>query len=85
MENEIPNGSETNYRYAGFGVRLGAILLDFLVTLPLYGLVVYALAELRSLPFMIVAWLLIMAYKPFLEFLKGATLGKNGFRFKSNK
>ncbi len=75
MENQI-HASESNFRYAGFGIRFGALLIDFVATLPLYGLVVYALAELRSLPFMILAWLLIAAYKPLLEFLKGATFGK---------
>lgn len=62
--------------YAGFGVRAGAAVIDFLVTIPLVLLVQFTLLEdlFPIIPFFVSTVLLF--YKPFMEYRFGATLGK---------
>lgn len=63
-------------RYAGFGIRLGAALIDLLVILPVIGLSIYNVLQLKLLSLGLLIIVLMAAYKPALEYAYGATLGK---------
>ncbi len=63
-------------RFAGFGIRLGATLVDLLALSPIWGLGVYNAIELKSIPLMLGLTLLQAAYKPYMEWKEKATLGK---------
>ena len=63
-------------RFANFGARLGAALLDFLCTLPLAGLTAYFTMFSPSWTNYLVVAMLSMLYKPLMEGYFGATLGK---------
>lgn len=69
-------------RFAGFGVRLGATLIDFLALLPLTGGMFYFLMVAPN-PIAYVGVVLLSAlYKPFMEATYGATLGKMATKIK---
>ncbi|MBX2874662.1 MAG: RDD family protein [Saprospiraceae bacterium] len=84
MSDEILDREETRndhpdhnqIRYAGFGVRLGASLLDSLALFPLVGLNYYNIFHTKSLSFALLLALLSALYKPLMEFYYGATVGK---------
>ena len=63
-------------RYAGFWIRVAASMIDALVLIPFIALSMYNLYVLKSLTLQIVVTILMMLYKPWLEYEKGATLGK---------
>ncbi len=65
---------ETNY--AGFWIRFAAALLDYLIFIPIIVLTYYNLIKLKSLPLHVILILVTSAYKPILEAIYGATLGK---------
>ncbi|UTW62491.1 RDD family protein [bacterium SCSIO 12741] len=62
--------------YAGFWTRVGASIVDTIVLLPAIGLMMYSLLSLQSNAIVILVLLILMIYKPFMEFRYGATLGK---------
>lgn len=62
--------------FAGFWLRVGASLIDFLVMAPIVALSFYNLLSLKSLPTAIVCILAQPLYKIFMEGKYGATLGK---------
>lgn len=62
--------------YAGFWIRVGATLVDFLALLPLTAFAVYNSISIKSLPLLILASILSAMYKPIMEWQKSATLGK---------
>lgn len=70
------DGNTINYRFAGFWVRVGASLVDFLVMIPFAFLSFYIIIVLKSLPLVILVHIIMAAYKPLLEYQYGATLGK---------
>lgn len=80
METEILdsniNKEIRNVEYAGFGVRLGASLLDMVITIIPIGAFMYFGYENKSLMLLVVGALLGMLYKPVMEGVWGATLGK---------
>lgn len=61
--------------YANFGERLLAYILDALVLMIPIGFGVYMLS-MGQVVYMIIGMLIVMLYKPVLEGLYGATLGK---------
>lgn len=69
-------------RFAGFGPRFAATLIDLLALSPVWGLGVYNSLEMKSLPLMIVLTVLSSLYKPYLEWKEGATLGKMAMKLK---
>lgn len=71
-----------NIIYASFWTRVGASLIDFLVLLPLIGLMMYNNMAVKSMWIMIGLYVLMAAYKPLLEWDKGATLGKMAVKIK---
>ncbi len=66
-----------NYsRPAGFWIRVGAHIIDFLVLIPIALLGIWNLFALKSIPLVILSTLVGLIYKPFMEAFFGATLGK---------
>lgn len=76
--------TETNsdVKWAGFWMRVGASFIDFFVYLPLVGLNMYNLYVFKSLPLQLIITLLMILYKPLMEFRYGATLGKMAVKIK---
>ena len=62
--------------YAGFWIRVGAALIDSLVLLPFAILELYNKTQFENMSLLFMAALITMAYKPYFEFTKGATVGK---------
>lgn len=73
QEGEVIN---SNVRWAGFWIRVGAALIDFLVYIPPAGLLIYNLFSLKSLPLQLAIIIALAIYKPLMEYKYGATLGK---------
>jgi len=63
-------------RFAGFGPRLGAAVLDGLITSPLAFGAMYFQSMSPSFTNYVAVLVLVYLYKPILEGLYGATLGK---------
>lgn len=62
--------------YAGAWIRTKASLFDGLVTAPIGGIVIYNLLIVKSFPLLIFTTLLLLLYKPLMEWRYKATLGK---------
>ncbi|MFK8162692.1 MAG: RDD family protein [Lewinella sp.] len=82
LDDNLLGGQEYTPRFANFGPRLGAALLDFLFTLPLLGASLYFTMFSPSLNGILAVTLLSMLYKPVLEKTMGATLGKMVLKLK---
>lgn len=67
---------ETGPRFASFGYRLGAALIDILVTLPLSGGFLYFMMFEPNWQAYVGLTLLAATYKPLMEGFFGATVGK---------
>lgn len=80
MENDsILDGidlTQDQHELAGFWVRVGASLLDSLFLSPIIGLNLYVLYYVKSFPAYAAVGLLSFFYKPIMEGVFGATLGK---------
>ncbi len=68
--------------YAGFWIRFVASLIDFLVFLPLTILLFYNMIKLKSLPLQVAIIVITAIYKPVMEAIYGATLGKMALKIK---
>ena len=68
--------------YAGFWIRTGATVIDFLVYLPLIALGFYNLMTIKSLALQLGLTLIMALYKPFMEYKYGGTLGKLALKIK---
>ena len=66
----------TDVRFAGFWIRFAAAFLDGLVLLPLVALEFYNKIQYHSTILLVIGTLLTMLYKPYLEYTRGATFGK---------
>jgi uncharacterized RDD family membrane protein YckC len=72
-----------NYsRPAGFWVRVGAYIIDFLVFIPIVVLAFWNMFRLKSTFVLVLISLPGLVYKPFMESFWGATLGKMACRIK---
>jgi len=66
-----------NYsRPAGFWVRIGAAIIDYLIFMPILILAIWNGFKLKSTFLLILIHLLGLIYKPFMESYFGATLAK---------
>jgi len=68
--------SPENVRFADFGVRVAANILDSLVIMPILSLGIYNMMTWKNLPLYLVLQLAALVYKPLMEAEYGATLGK---------
>jgi uncharacterized RDD family membrane protein YckC len=82
LDDNLLGGQEYTPRFANFGPRLGATLLDFLFTLPIMAASVYFTMFSPSFNGVLGITLLSMLYKPVLEKTMGATLGKMVLKLK---
>jgi len=74
-ENQV--SEETDLVFKGFGPRLLALLLDSLIVgIPIAAASVYNLLVLKSFWFFVLISMISIAYKPLMEGIYGATLGK---------
>jgi uncharacterized RDD family membrane protein YckC len=73
---ECAEPMENYSRPAGFWVRVGATIIDFVVFIPVIALSFWNMYSLKSLPLLISLSAVWMIYKPFMESSYGATLGK---------
>jgi len=69
-------------RAAGFWIRVGASIIDFLVFIPLVILSTWNLFSLKSTVLLVLTSLPGLIYKPFMESFFGATLGKMSCKIK---
>ncbi|MBX2840207.1 MAG: RDD family protein [Flammeovirgaceae bacterium] len=84
LDAELADNSEgfENVEYAGFWIRVGASLIDFLVLLPVVGLGIYNMLSIKSMLLMLVLTIAGAIYKPYFEWKKGATIGKSAVGIK---
>jgi uncharacterized RDD family membrane protein YckC len=69
--------------YGGFWVRLGAMFIDGLVLAPVsVGLMYYNATSSKNALLLAAITLLSLAYKPVMEYIYGATLGKMALKLR---
>lgn len=70
-------------KYAGFWIRFGAAIIDWLILAPLsLGLSYFNIISWKDPLVYLVITLVTIVYKPAMEYLYGATLGKMSLRLK---
>lgn len=79
---DLQDSKNQEAKWAGFWIRVGASLLDVLVLIPLIVLNFYNLISLKSMLLHLLVIVLGMAYKPWMEYRYGATLGKMAVKIK---
>jgi uncharacterized RDD family membrane protein YckC len=83
LDESVIERKTINVKYAGFWLRLGALFLDGLIMAPItFGLTFYNIFSWKSGAVMLLASLISVAYKPFMEASYGATLGKMVLKLK---
>lgn len=70
------NVAEGEYKLAGFWIRVGASILDSLCMIPIIALNMYVLYFVKDFYIYAVVAMCSFAYKPIMEGVWGATLGK---------
>ena len=68
--------NESYSRPAGFWIRVGANMIDGLIFIPIGLLIIWNIFSLKSTIVLILSFLPVFIYKPFMESFFGATLGK---------
>lgn len=64
-------------KYGGFWPRLGALVLDGIILAPItFGITYYNISTWKSIPLLALISIIGVAYKPVMEHMYGATLGK---------
>lgn len=83
LDNDLTlnTGSEPK-QWAGFWVRTGASLIDGVIYLPVVALSFYNLLSLKFLAIQIIIDVVLLLYKPLMEYRYGATLGKMAVKIK---
>jgi uncharacterized RDD family membrane protein YckC len=72
-----------NVIYGGFWVRFGAMFIDGLVLAPVsIGVMYFNVTSAKSSLLLAVVTLLTLAYKPVMEYIYGATLGKMALKLR---
>ncbi|NJC26839.1 RDD family protein [Neolewinella antarctica] len=74
--------TDASVRFAGFGVRLGATVIDYLVLLPFIGAVTYFTMFSPNFSMLALTSILSLLYKPVMEGIYGATVGKMATKIK---
>jgi uncharacterized RDD family membrane protein YckC len=69
-------------RPAGFWIRVGATIIDFLIFIPIAILSIWNTYSLKSTAVLVLISLPGLIYKPFMESFFGATLGKMSCKIK---
>ncbi len=75
--------NNTKIIYAGFWPRLAALLVDLLVLAPLtFGVTYFNITSWKNATLMMIVTVIGIGYKPTMEYLYGATLGKMALNIK---
>lgn len=83
LDNDLIGISKEEKKYfAGFWVRAGASLVDFLVLLPFVGINFYNIYSLKSTALQSGLGVVLLLYKPVMEYKYGATLGKMAMKIR---
>lgn len=73
--------NSSSVRYGGFWVRFLAVMLDGIILAPItFGIGYFNVVSWKSMPLLVLVSLVSLAYKPIMEHLYGATLGKMALR-----
>ena len=75
-EKSILEDEPIQVNYAGFWERFGALFLDGLILTPLTIVNLYNHTHWKSIGVLIIVSVVVLIYKPLLEYLYGATPGK---------
>lgn len=82
LDQDLIQQDERIVKYAAFWPRVGAVLMDGLILAPVtFGITYLNITSWKSPIVLILITLLSVAYKPFMEFRYGATLGKMALKF----
>jgi uncharacterized RDD family membrane protein YckC len=77
LDQPLVQQDQSGIKYGGFWPRLGALIIDGIILSPItFGVTYFNITQWKSAPLMLALTLLAIAYKPFMEFTYGATLGK---------
>jgi len=82
LDADLREENAKQMRYAEFGTRFLASLVDFLITLPFIILIILNHIYLKILAVDFLLSILLLSYKPFFEFKFNATLGKMALKIK---
>jgi len=82
LDDDYEGSPKGNIEYAGFWIRVGATIIDTLIFLPLLVLEFYNKLNMHSMSLMMLVTLAMLIYKPWLEYARGATIGKSAFGIK---
>ena len=83
LDDELLNSNgDSKIRMAGFWIRVGAAFVDLVVYLPAMAIYFYNMFYLKSIVIQLIILVLMMAYKPFMEYRYGATFGKMAVNIK---
>lgn len=83
IDQPIIQTNENVVKYGGFWARFGAVIIDGLILAPIsFGVSYFNIVTWKSPLLLVVFSLVTVAYKPLMEFLYGATLGKMALKLK---
>lgn len=82
LDEDLLHSNEQRMEYASFGQRAGATLVDVLCLAPVIGAVFYNNLNMKNMPLMLVLSLVMIAYKPFMEWRYSKTVGKMALNIK---
>ena len=87
MESSVDSNAleqkQTQVIYGGFWPRVGALLLDTVILLPvIFPLTLFNITQWKSSILLVLVTLAAVSYKPFCEYKYGATLGKMALKLK---
>ncbi len=76
FDNLLDDIVQVDVRYSTFGQRFLALLVDGLVLAPFLLVDFYNKTTWKSLALLMIVFIIMLVYKPFMEAKYGATLGK---------
>ncbi|HYC87298.1 MAG TPA: RDD family protein, partial [Chryseosolibacter sp.] len=83
LDQPLVTSEQRVVQYAGFGVRLGAMIIDSLIIgVVTLAATYYNIFTAKSTLLLIIVTLVSTAYKPLMEYFFGATVGKMALRLK---
>jgi uncharacterized RDD family membrane protein YckC len=83
LDEPVIQEDNTNRQYGAFWPRLGALMVDTVLLLPLtYGLTYFNINVWKSPLLMVVITIIDVTYKPLMEFGYGATVGKMALKLR---
>jgi uncharacterized RDD family membrane protein YckC len=81
LDQSLIQSEKSNVKYGGFWERFGALLLDGIILAPIsLGLTYLNMTSWKSSLILVLISIVVVGYKPFMEFTYGATLGKMALR-----